>query len=94
MRAAILDDGQDELVLTAIEHEKPQGREILVRTEAVGLCHSDLHFLDGVLKRARPLLLGHEAVGIVEAVGDEVGTITVGDRVVTCLVMGCGSCGR
>ena len=78
MRAAILDDGHDELVLTSIEHEKPQDREILVQTEAVGLCHSDLHFIDGVLNRARPLLLGHEAVGIVEAVGDGVDMVAVG----------------
>ncbi len=94
MRAAILDEGHDELVLTSIEHEKPHGREILVRTEAVGLCHSDLHFIDGVLNRARPLLLGHEAVGIVDAVGDGVESVAVGDRVVTCLVMGCGVCAR
>ena len=59
-----------------------------------GLCHSDLHYLDGVLTRPRPVLLGHEAVGVVEAVGPGVESVAVGDHVVTCLVVGCGTCAR
>lgn len=63
-----------------------------MRTAAVGLCHSDLHWLDGTLVRARPFLLGHEGAGVVEAVGTSVTSVAVGDHVVTCLVQGCGSC--
>ena len=92
--AALLDDGSDDLVVTDIEVDTPGAREVAVRTLATGLCHSDLHYIDGVLNRPRPVLLGHEAVGIVEAVGPGVESVAVGDRVVTCLVVGCGTCAR
>jgi S-(hydroxymethyl)glutathione dehydrogenase/alcohol dehydrogenase len=91
---AVLDDGSDELVVTEIDVDSPGTREVAVRTLATGLCHSDLHYLDGVLTRPRPVLLGHEAVGVVEAVGPGVETVAVGDHVVTCLVVGCGTCPR
>jgi S-(hydroxymethyl)glutathione dehydrogenase/alcohol dehydrogenase len=92
MRAAILHAGADDLVVDEIEHDAPGGHEVLIRIEACGLCHSDLHCLDGTLVRPRPQLLGHEAAGVVEAVGSSVQSISVGDRVVTCLLAGCGSC--
>lgn len=66
--------------------------EVLVATRAVGLCHSDLHVLDGHLERPLPHLLGHEAAGVVVEVGDEVDSVQVGDHVVACLVVHCGSC--
>ena len=91
---AVLDDGSDELVVTEIDVDSPGPREVAVRTLATGLCHSDLHYLDGVLTRPRPVLLGHEAVGVVEAVGPGVESVAVGDHVVTCLVVGCGTCPR
>ena len=65
-----------------------------MRSVAAGLCHSDYHYLDGTLNRPRPVILGHEGAGIVEAVGPDVRDIQVGDHVVTCLVMGCGECVR
>jgi S-(hydroxymethyl)glutathione dehydrogenase/alcohol dehydrogenase len=65
-----------------------------MRSVAAGLCHSDYHYLDGTLHRSRPVILGHEGAGIVEAVGPDVRDIHVGDHVVTCLVMGCGECIR
>jgi S-(hydroxymethyl)glutathione dehydrogenase/alcohol dehydrogenase len=91
---AVLDDGSDLLVVTEIDVDIPGPREVAVRTLATGLCHSDLHYLDGVLIRPRPLLVGHEAVGVVEAVGPGVESVAVGDHVVTCLVVGCGTCAR
>jgi S-(hydroxymethyl)glutathione dehydrogenase/alcohol dehydrogenase len=94
MRAAVLLDGATELAIIEIEHDEPRGREVLLRTLAVGLCHSDLHYLDGTLHRPRPVLVGHEAVGVVEAIGPEVTSVAPGDRVVTCLVAGCGECAR
>ena len=94
MRAAVLRDGSDQLDIADVEHAAPIGREILVRTVAAGLCHSDYHYLDGTLQRPRPVILGHEGAGIVEAIGPEVRDIRVGDHVVTCLVMGCGECAR
>ena len=92
MRAAVLRDGSDQLDIADVEHDNPIGREILMRSMAAGLCHSDYHYLDGTLKRRRPVILGHEGAGVVEAVGPEVRDIRVGDHVVTCLVMGCGEC--
>ncbi len=94
MRAALLVDGATELIVTDIDHDQPQGREVLIRTEAVGLCHSDLHYLDGTLVRPRPVVVGHEAVGVIEAAGPEVTNVAAGDRVITCLVAGCGACPR
>jgi S-(hydroxymethyl)glutathione dehydrogenase/alcohol dehydrogenase len=92
MRAAILHDGADDLVVDDIEHDTPGPHEVLIRIDACGLCHSDLHWLDGTLVRPRPQVLGHEAAGVVEAIGSAVDSVSVGDSVVTCLLAGCGSC--
>jgi S-(hydroxymethyl)glutathione dehydrogenase / alcohol dehydrogenase len=93
MRAAVLFDGLN-LRVADVAHSQPVGREVLVRTLAAGLCHSDAHVLSGMLVRPLPMVLGHEGAGIVEAVGPDVRNIAVGDHVVTCLVMGCGECAR
>jgi S-(hydroxymethyl)glutathione dehydrogenase/alcohol dehydrogenase len=65
---------------------------VLIRTAACGLCHSDLHFIEGTYPHPLPAIPGHEAAGIVEAVGSEVRTVKVGDAVVTCLSAFCGHC--
>lgn len=70
----------------------PAPHEVRIRTAACGLCHSDLHFIDGSYPHALPAIPGHEAAGIVEAVGSEVRTVKVGDAVVTCLSAFCGHC--
>ena len=94
MRAALLRDGATQMTIEEVEHAPLGPREVLLRSTAVGLCHSDLHWLDGTLKRARPFVVGHEAAGVVIGVGSQVSAFGVGDTVVTCLVQGCGSCGR
>lgn len=94
MRASVLLDDSDQLVIADVKHDDPIGREILMRTVAAGLCHSDYHYLDGTLHRPRPVILGHEGAGVVEKIGPDVRDIRVGDHVVTCLVMGCGACAR
>jgi S-(hydroxymethyl)glutathione dehydrogenase / alcohol dehydrogenase len=94
MKAALLCDGATALTIHDVTYSDPMGHEVLLRTKAVGLCHSDYHYVDGTLDRQRPVMLGHEAVGVVEAVGPLVTSVAVGDRVVTCLVIGCGSCRR
>jgi S-(hydroxymethyl)glutathione dehydrogenase / alcohol dehydrogenase len=93
MRAACLLVDHRNLTVHDIEIDQPGPHEVLIRTSAVGLCHSDLHVLDGSLVRPRPMVLGHEAAGVIEAIGSNVRGLTVGQSVVTCLVMGCGSCG-
>lgn len=94
MGAALLLDGSSTLHLAEVELSHLRAREVLVRTLAVGLCHSDYHAIDGTLDRPRPLLPGHEGMGVVEAVGTDVTSVAVGDHVVTCLVVGCGDCAR
>jgi S-(hydroxymethyl)glutathione dehydrogenase/alcohol dehydrogenase len=94
MRAAVLHQGSDQLVIEQIRHTPLAAREVRIVTAACGLCHSDLHVLDGVLERPRPHVLGHEASGVVAEVGAGVTSVAVGDHVVTCLVQGCGECVR
>lgn len=75
-----------------LELEPPEAGEILVRIEAAGVCHSDLSVVDGNRRRPTPMLLGHEAAGIVEQLGDDVTDVAVGDRVVMTFLPRCGAC--
>lgn len=94
MRAAILRDDSGELQLEDVGIDKPDRNEVLMQTVASGLCHSDLHFIDGTWPAAYPMLLGHEAAGIVQAVGEDVVGIAPGDHVISCLSIYCGHCDR
>ncbi|GAA3600835.1 alcohol dehydrogenase catalytic domain-containing protein [Agrococcus terreus] len=80
------------LDLAELELDEPGPGELLVRIEAAGLCHSDLSVVDGARPRPVPMLLGHEAAGIVEAVGPGVDDVRVGTRVVTTFLPRCGEC--
>lgn len=75
-----------------VELDPPGPGEILVRIEAAGLCHSDLSVVDGNRIRPVPMLLGHEAAGRIEQLGDGVDGLTVGDRVVMAFLPRCGEC--
>jgi S-(hydroxymethyl)glutathione dehydrogenase/alcohol dehydrogenase len=94
IEAAVFRKVQAPLTIEAVDIDKPLGREVLVRTVATGVCHSDLHVADGVgrFPLDRPIVLGHEGAGIVEAVGPDVTTLRPGDHVVACLSGFCGSC--
>ena len=92
MKAAILEQSGQPLVIDDLTIAKPGPHEVLIRTAACGLCHSDLHFIEGTYPHAMPAVPGHEAAGVVEAVGSEVRTVKVGDAVVTCLSAYCGHC--
>ena len=65
-----------------------------MRTVASGVCHSDLHFVDGYYPFPAPAVLGHEAAGIVEAVGPQVDYVQPGDHVIACLSVFCGHCDK
>ena len=65
---------------------------MLLRTAFAGLCHSDLHFIEGLYPTPTPVVLGHESSAIVEAVGDGVTYVKPGDHVITCLSVFCGTC--
>jgi S-(hydroxymethyl)glutathione dehydrogenase/alcohol dehydrogenase len=93
MKAAVMRQAGQPLQIEDVQIDKPGPHEVLIRTVAAGVCHSDLHFLDGSWPWAVPTVLGHESAGVVEAVGSEVRTVAVGDHVVTCLSAYCGHCG-
>ena len=92
MKAAVLHEVNQPLVIEEIGTKKPAAHEVLVRTAAAGLCHSDLHFIEGLYPHPVPTVLGHESAGIVEAVGSDVTYVKPGDHVVTCLSVFCGTC--
>lgn len=80
------------LRLVELELAPPGAGEILVRIETAGLCHSDLSVINGDRPRPLPMLLGHEAAGIVEVLGADVTDLAVGDRVVMTFLPRCGDC--
>jgi len=92
MKAAVLYETNQPLVIEEIATKKPAAREVLLNTAFAGLCHSDLHFIEGLYPHPLPVVLGHESAGIVDAVGSEVTYVKPGDHVITCLSVFCGTC--
>jgi S-(hydroxymethyl)glutathione dehydrogenase/alcohol dehydrogenase len=92
MKAAVMRAVGAPLVVEDIRIDEPRPREVLVRTVATGVCHSDLHVLEGSLPNPTPTVLGHEPAGIVEAVGADVRHVAPGDHVIGCLSAFCGTC--
>jgi len=92
-RAAVLTAPQGPVEVRSIDLPAPGPREVLVRMEACGICHSDL-FVSGLAKLPRtPLVLGHEGIGRVEELGEECTNLHKGDRVgITFLGSTCGQC--
>jgi len=94
VKAAVLNAIPGELDIEDIEIGEPGPREILIQTKAAGLCHSDLHFMEGKYPHPCPVVLGHESAGVVEAVGSMVSYVKPGDHVITCLSAFCGHCSQ
>ena len=92
MKAAVLHEPNQPLTIEDVAVEKPKSREVLLRTAFAGLCHSDLHFIEGLYPTPLPVVLGHESSAVVEAVGDGVTYVKPGDHVITCLSVFCGTC--
>ena len=92
MKAAVLREVGKPLQIEDVQIDKPGPHEVLIRTAAAGVCHSDLHFIEGSYPHPLPAVLGHESAGVVEAVGSEVRTVKPGDHVITCLSAYCGHC--
>jgi len=90
--AALLVNPGDPLKIADVLIDEPADREVLVRTEQAGLCHSDLHYLTGSLSISTPTVLGHEVVGTVEQTGPAVTRFVPGDRVVATVTPACGAC--
>ncbi len=92
MKAAVLHAPKQPMTIEDVAIGKPGRREVLVRTVAAGLCHSDLHFIEGAYPTPMPVVLGHESAGIVEMVGEDVTYLKPGDHVISCLSVFCGHC--
>jgi S-(hydroxymethyl)glutathione dehydrogenase / alcohol dehydrogenase len=92
MKAAVLFEAGQPLQMADVQVSRPGPREVLIRTAAVGVCRSDLHFIDGAFPHPVPTVPGHEAAGVVEAVGSGVAHLKPGDHVITFFTVFCGSC--
>jgi S-(hydroxymethyl)glutathione dehydrogenase/alcohol dehydrogenase len=92
MLAAVLHTSPGSLSLEEVLIDEPMSHEVLIRTAAAGLCHSDSHFMEWSSPGWRPTVLGHEGAGVVEAVGSAVAYVKPGDHVITCLAAFCGEC--
>jgi S-(hydroxymethyl)glutathione dehydrogenase/alcohol dehydrogenase len=92
MKAAVFHGPHQPLTIEEVDVDQPVGREVLVRTVASGVCHSDLHYVEGLYPCNAPTILGHEGAGIVETVGPEVTEFRPGDHVITCPSVFCGKC--
>ncbi|MEY4862246.1 MAG: hypothetical protein RLZ51_341, partial [Pseudomonadota bacterium] len=92
MKAAVFHAPNTPLTIEDVEIDNPGPREVLIRTKVAGLCHSDLHFIEGKYPTPVPIVLGHESAGVVEKVGSDVTYLKPGDSVITCLSVFCGHC--
>jgi S-(hydroxymethyl)glutathione dehydrogenase/alcohol dehydrogenase len=93
MRAAVLEEFGQPLVVQELELAEPRRGEVLVRLVACGVCHTDLYTASGVDPSGyAPAVLGHEGAGVVEAVGEDVRDLQVGDHVVTLFSPQCREC--
>ncbi|NND86001.1 MAG: alcohol dehydrogenase catalytic domain-containing protein [Nitrosopumilus sp.] len=105
MKSARITGPNEPLAVSESETPKPQGNQVLVRVKSVGVCHSDLHLWEGgydlgdgqfmkVTDRGvkYPVIPGHEIVGSVEGIGDDVSGIKTGDEVLVFPWIGCGEC--
>ena len=93
MRAAVLEEFGQPLVVQELELAEPRAGEVLVRLVACGVCHTDMYTASGVDPSGyAPAVLGHEGAGVVEAVGEGVRDLQVGDHVVTLFSPQCREC--
>ncbi len=94
MRAAVFYKAHEPLVIEELELDPPKEEEVLVKLVATGVCHSDVHYFTGDSMRPsdRPVILGHEGAGIVEAVGKGVTEVAPGDHVILTSLPTCGKC--
>jgi S-(hydroxymethyl)glutathione dehydrogenase/alcohol dehydrogenase len=92
MKAAVLNEARTPLAIEDLTIDEPGTGEALVRVVAAGVCHSDLHFIEGTYPARMPHVLGHEVSGVVEKVGAGVTNVKAGDRVILGFVQPCGYC--
>ena len=92
MKAAVFHAPNQPLTIEEVAINRPGPREVLLRTAFAGLCHSDLHFMEGLFPIPTPVVLGHESSAVVAAVGEGITYVEPGDHVITCPSVFCGAC--
>jgi len=92
LKAAVLYEVNKPLVIEEIDIDEPGPGKVMVKTVSSGVCHSDLHNIEGTFPIDMPVVLGHEAAGIVERVGEGVTYVQPGDHVVMNFIPFCGAC--
>ena len=92
MKAAVMRANNVPLEIEDVDIDSPGPGEVLVKTVASGICHSDLHVIEGGLPMPPPCVLGHEPAGIVEEIGEGVTDVVPGDHVIGCITSWCGVC--
>ena len=90
MKAAVLYEANTPLQIVDLEQQGPQAGEARVRVKAAGVCHSDWHIMNGDWQLPLPMVLGHEAAGIVEEVGAGVANVKPGDHIIFSFRPQCG----
>src|SRR4051812_36707769 len=92
VKAAVHYQAGQGVEIEMLELEEPRAHEVRVRYVASGVCHSDLHHIQGIVPHPTPTVFGHEGAGIIEAVGPDVSGVSVGDHVLTSYIPSCGRC--
>jgi Zn-dependent alcohol dehydrogenase len=92
IRGVVLEQTGGPLTLSELELQPPRREEVLVRLRASGVCHSDWNAVDGTSETVCPAVLGHEGAGVVEAIGEGVTRVAVGDHVALSWTPWCGTC--
>jgi NDMA-dependent alcohol dehydrogenase len=91
-RAAVLFESPGRYQVVDVEVDEPKAHEVLVRYAASGLCHSDIHLVNGAMTGPTPFCAGHEGAGVVEAIGPGVSSVQPGDHFVASFIPSCGRC--
>ena len=91
-RAAVIREAGKPWEVTELDLDEPGREEVRIRFAAAGMCHSDLHIRTGDSVCRLPIVGGHEGAGVVEAVGENVTRVGVGDHVVCSFIPACGTC--
>jgi len=92
IHAAVLCAPKEPFRIETLDLDDPHAGEVLVKIAAVGICHSDWHLVSGATKHPMPVIAGHEGAGVVQAVGQGVTGVKVGDHVVLSWAPACGHC--
>lgn len=92
MKAVVFHKPKDIRVEEFDDPKIESPRDIILRVTSTAICGSDIHIYNGIFPQPHPLVMGHEFMGIVEAVGDEIQNIKIGDRVVVPFPISCGEC--